>query len=79
MYNVRAALGWCIVLDLIILWIWFISFMIAHDWMYRQHSKWFKMSVETFDAFHYGGMAILKIGMIVLHLVPYLALRISGH
>jgi hypothetical protein len=75
---IRGMLGWCIVMDVVILWIWLASFVFAHGWMHRMHGKWFKMSVETFDAVHYGGMAALKIGMILFHLVPYLALRIVG-
>lgn len=75
---IRGMLGWCIVMDVVILWIWLLFFLFAHEMMYRWHVRWFKMSVETFDAIHYCGMAALKIGMIVLHLVPYLALRIVG-
>jgi len=50
----------------------------AHDWMYRMHSKWFNIPVEKFDAIHYSGMAIFKIAILVFNLVPYLALRIVG-
>jgi len=51
---------------------------VAHDWMYRFHSKWFKISVEKFDAIHYGGMALFKTAVLLFNLVPYLALRIVG-
>ncbi|HEX9880027.1 MAG TPA: hypothetical protein VGB25_07530, partial [Candidatus Binatia bacterium] len=31
----------------------------AHDWLYRYHGKWFKLSVERFNAIHdYGGQAL---------------------
>ena len=76
--TIRAALGWCTILNMALLALWFLFFMVAHDWIYRMHSKWCKMSVETFDAIHYSGMALLKIGLILLNLVPYLALRIVG-
>jgi hypothetical protein len=42
--------------------------------MFRIHSRWFKLSLETFDAIHYGGLAIYKIGIILLNLVPLIAL-----
>jgi hypothetical protein len=38
------------------------------------HTRWFKLSVETFDAIHYVGMATYKLGIILLNLVPLLAL-----
>ena len=34
------------------------------------------MSVEQFDALHYVGMALYKLGILLLNLVPYIALRI---
>jgi hypothetical protein len=38
------------------------------------HTRWFKLSVETFDAMHYAGLAVYKIGIILLNLVPFIAL-----
>jgi hypothetical protein len=38
------------------------------------HTRWFKLSVETFDAIHYAGMATYKIGVLLFNLVPLLAL-----
>ena len=45
-----------------ILLIWFGVFSLGHDWMYRLHSRWFNLSAETFDALHYGSMAVYKSG-----------------
>lgn len=42
--------------------------------MYRMHRKLFKMSVETFDAIHYAGLAFHKILIIVFIIGPYVAL-----
>jgi len=42
------------------------------------HGKWFKLSAERFDAFHYSGMGFFKIGIILFNIVPYFALRIAG-
>jgi hypothetical protein len=38
------------------------------------HSKWFRLSVEAFDAIHYASMAAYKVGVLLLNLVPYAAL-----
>ena len=46
--------------------------------MHRLHSRWFQLSRQQFDIIHYGGMGIFKLGIILLNLVPYIALRIVG-
>ena len=74
---VRRALLWCAVINYGILLFWFLFFILAHDWMYVLHSRWFHLSVDQFDMLHYGGMAIYKIGILLFNLVPYIALRIS--
>ena len=56
-----------------ILMIWFGVFSLCHDWMYRLHSRWFNLSAETFDALHYGSMAVYKIGIIMLNIAPLVA------
>jgi hypothetical protein len=75
---VRKALLWCTVINYGVLLVWFLFFMLAHEWMYGCHSRWFHVSVEQFDALHYGGMALYKIGILLFNLVPYIALRIVG-
>ena len=74
----RDALLRCAVINYGVLLVWFLVFILAHDWMHRFHGKWFRLSVEQFDALHYAGMAIFKLGIILFNLVPYIALRIVG-
>jgi hypothetical protein len=69
-------LGWSAVINIGLLLWWSLWILFAHDFVYRMHSKWFKISVEKFDAIHYAGMAFYKITIIVFNVVPYLALRI---
>ena len=75
---IRDALGWCAVINIGLLLWWFLFILFAHDWTYRYHSKWFKLSVERFDAIHYSGIALFKISIFVFNLVPYFSLRIVG-
>ena len=74
--SVRKTLLWCAVINYGILLVWFLFFMLAHDWMYLFHSRWFHISVEQFDMLHYAGMAIYKVGILLFNLVPYVALVI---
>jgi hypothetical protein len=46
---VRRVLLWCAVINYGILLVWFFVFMLAHDWMYQFHGRWFRLSVEQFD------------------------------
>ena len=75
---IRSVLAWCTVINLAFLLWWFLAFTLAHDMMYRIHVKWFKMSVETFDGLHYGGIIFFKICICVFNLAPYLVLRFIG-
>jgi hypothetical protein len=72
--EIRQVLLWCVGIDYGVLLVWFGVFVYAHDWMYRLHTRWFKLSVETFDAIHYAGLSVYKIGIILLNLVPLVAL-----
>ena len=76
--EIRSALGWSTIINWVFLVWWFLFILLAHDWTYRLHKKWFNLSVETFDTIHYTGLALYKIGIILFNLAPYLALRIIG-
>ncbi|MFO7766939.1 MAG: hypothetical protein R6V33_10955 [Pelovirga sp.] len=69
---------WSSVINLGILAVWFALFSLARNWMYKLHSRWFRLSDEQFDALHYGAMAFYKIGILLLNLVPYIAVRLSS-
>jgi hypothetical protein len=75
--ELKDVLLWCLGINYGVLLVWFGAFVFAHGWMYRLHTRWFKLSVETFDALHYVGMSVYKIGIILLNLVPLVALYLS--
>jgi hypothetical protein len=77
MSDIKEVLLWCAGINYGVLLVWFGVFVYAHDWMYRLHTRWFKLSAETFDALHYAGLSIYKIGIILLNLVPLIALYLS--
>jgi hypothetical protein len=74
----RSFLLWCAVINYGILIVWFLAFTLAHDSLYRLHARWFRLSVGQFDAINYAAVAVYKIGVLLLNLVPYLALRMVG-
>jgi hypothetical protein len=74
----RDFLLWCTGINYAILLVWFLVFVLARDRIHRFHGRWFRLSAEQFDAVHYAGMAVYKIGVLLLNLVPYLALLVVG-
>lgn len=73
--TTRSFLLGCLGINYGILMLWFIAFTVAHDSIYRLHARWFRISLEQFDSAHYAAMAIYKIGVLLLNLAPYFALR----
>ena len=72
--RVRKVLLWCTVINYGVLLVWWLCFLFAHDWIHGWHSRWFHLSVEQFDALHYAGMALYKMGILLFNLVPAIAL-----
>ena len=75
---VRDALLWCSVINIALLLWWFLLIMTARRLIYRLHSRWFRMSEETFDAIHYAGILFFKVFVFVFNVIPYCALLIVG-
>ena len=72
----RVVLGWCSIINMGLLLWWFFVITVLHDWVYKFHSKWFRLSVEKFDEIHYTGIAFFKIIVFAFNIVPYFALLI---
>ena len=74
----RSFFLWCTVINYGVLLLWTLVFWIAHDWHYGLTSRFFAVSVETYDLVNLCGIAFFKVAIILLCLVPYIALRIAG-
>jgi hypothetical protein len=75
---IRNVLAWCLLINMGLLLFWVLWLKLAHDFVYRVHGKWFKLSVERFNEIHYTGMLFFKMYIFLFNLVPYFALRIVG-
>jgi hypothetical protein len=73
---VQTFLLYCAAINYGILLLWFAVFTLAHDAVYRLHTRWFRLSRESFDALNYGGVAVYKIGIVLFVLVPLLAVTL---
>ena len=74
--SLRAFLGWCSVINSGLLLWWWGWFVFVRGFIYRMHTRWFRLSEERFDEIHYGKMAGFKLGIILLNVVPWIALTI---
>jgi len=64
----------CTIANYGILLVWFVVFILARDGLRHMHGRWFRLSDEQFDAMHYLGMSIYKIGILLFNLVPCVVL-----
>jgi hypothetical protein len=73
---VRTFLLWCTIINYVILIAWFVAFVVGRGWLFGMHTRWFRLTPPQFDAVHYGGMAVYKIGILLFNLVPLIAVWI---
>lgn len=72
--SISRFLLWSLAFNYAILFIWFFVFVFARGFIKGLHGRWFSLTDHTFDAIHYGGMAVYKIGILLLNLAPLAAL-----
>jgi len=65
---------WSLAFNYLVLFIWFFAFVFARPRLRKLHGRWFQMPDSAFDAIHYGGMAVYKIGILLFNLAPLVAL-----
>ena len=78
LHALREILIWSLVVNYVILLVWFAAIVFGHDWVYRLHTRWFRLSRESFDAIHYGGMAVYKIGTLLLNVAPLVGVLVAS-
>jgi hypothetical protein len=72
--RLREFLLWNAVINYGVLIAWFLAFLFVREALFRMNTRWFRLAPERFDALHYGGMAVYKIGILLLNLTPLIAL-----
>ena len=67
---------WMTIINFGILIFYFLFFVFAHSFIYRLHTRWFKIKEEKLNTTLYKILGFYKIATIVFNLVPYIALVI---
>jgi hypothetical protein len=66
---------YCLAVNYAFLLLWFVAFAGARGLVRRLHGRWFELSDASFDAIHYGGMGLFKLGILIFNLAPLIALQ----
>jgi len=66
----------CFVLSFCLLLFWFVLYLLAADWIYCIHSKWFEISRHDFDLMNYYGMGLIKIVSFLFFLFPFISIKL---
>lgn len=65
-----------LILNLILLFIYFLLFIKVKKTIYRIHRNYFNISFENFEKLNYLVIGIYKVLIIVFYLVPFLILEV---
>jgi hypothetical protein len=74
----RDTLFWSSIINYSLLILWVLFYLFGGERWYRISGKWFRLSREQWDPIQYGGIVAYKIGIVLLNIVPYIALRLIG-
>jgi len=66
----------CFVLAFCLLLFSFVFYLLAADWAYSIHSRWFEITRLHFDLMYYYVMAFMKIATFLFFLIPYIAIKL---
>jgi hypothetical protein len=69
----QSVLVWCTILNVGLLWFSFLVLVLAGDWIYRLHSRWFPMPRETFNVVAYSFLGVYKVLIFMFNIVPLVA------
>ena len=67
----------CFLGGVVFVLLWFVAYVLAGNWIYLVHSRWFSITHEHFALIHYCGMAATKILITIGFLIPYIGLRMT--
>lgn len=74
--TARNFLMWCSIINYLLLILWAVLFVFAHDPYKRFNEIMLRRKIENFDTLHYTGIALYKLGIILFNIVPWIALVI---
>ncbi|MHC4926268.1 MAG: DUF6868 family protein [Planctomycetota bacterium] len=74
--ELRVFLGWCSVINIVLMTVSFLIMVKARPWAYKMHSKWFAITEEQFTMAIYCFFGVYKVLVFVFNIVPWIVLSI---
>ena len=75
-YQIREMLGWCSLINVVLLLLMFILVTLMRSWVYKIHSKLFPITESQFNIAIYSFFGFYKVVVYVFNIIPWLALCI---
>ena len=47
--SVRNFLLWCTIINFGMILVWFLFFVLSHNWTYSLHSRWFRLTTSLME------------------------------
>ena len=67
----------CLILGAGLLLFWFVILLLAGDRVHDMHGKFYDLTKHEFDVIHYCGIALTKLVVFVVFVIPYVAIRLT--
>jgi hypothetical protein len=71
--TARSFFLWCSIINYALLLLWTFIATIGRRWWYGPVGRIFPISREQFDVINYAGIALYKMGVLLLNVVPFIA------
>lgn len=75
--HLEDALLFCLLFNYGVLLVWFAAYQFLGEKLWQLHRRYFDISRQQYALTHYAGMAIYKIGILLLNLAPWLAITLK--
>ena len=74
--QIREMLGWCSLINIVLLGISFMLLVPMRGWVYKIHSRFFSITESQFNIAAYSFMGLYKLLVFVFNIIPWVALWI---
>jgi len=74
--TLQSLLGWCLVINVVLYFLYVAMMLGAREWLVRQQAKWFALEPDRVRPILYQFLGAYKLLIIVLNFAPWLAVVI---
>jgi len=75
-YQVREILMWCSIINVGLMIAMFLILWLGRDWVYKMHSRSFRMTESQFNVVVYSFLGMYKLFIYFFNIIPFIAISI---